>query len=83
MKAAAMWQGNIGRSLSLGDFEVVNLGRTDLPPTFDEAELFVEMVSALIEVQDRVLNLAPDREQVVLACSGPADEVQLVWSPAA
>ena len=34
----------------------------------------MEMVAALIEVQDRVLNLAPDREQVVLACSGPADE---------
>lgn len=82
LKSAERWQCNIGRSLSLGDFELVNLGRSDLPSSFDEAELYLQMVHGLIEVQERVLNLAPAREQVVFACSGPLDEVQLVWSPA-
>lgn len=82
LKSAERWQCNIGRSLSLGDFELVNVGRADLPSVFDEADLYLEMVNGLIEFQDRVLNLAPVREQVVFACSGPLDEVQLVWSPA-
>jgi len=82
LKSAERWQCNIGRSLSLGDFELVDIARLDLPSVFNEADLYLEMVNGLIEFQERVLNLAPVRDQVVFACSGPLDEVQLVWSPA-
>lgn len=40
LKGAALWQSNIGRSLSLGDFHLVNVGRLDLDAGFKPSPEF-------------------------------------------
>lgn len=80
LKAASLWQANIGRSLSLGDFALVNLARTDLGKTKAVAAFYLSMVEALIRVQGEVIALSPNPERLVFACSGPNEEVAYVWS---
>jgi hypothetical protein len=80
LKAAALWQANIGRSLSLGDFVAVNLARTSLGSIEVDEQLELAMVRALINVQDQVAALSPAPERLILACSSCDDEVGHVWS---
>jgi hypothetical protein len=82
LKAAALWQANIGRSLSLGDFALVNLARTEVPNAVQDAKLDLALVRALVAVEAQVLSLAPKPDRVLFACSGADDEVAYVWSAA-
>lgn len=78
---AALFQANVGRSLSFGDFARVNLGETDLDSDFVADESFyLAMVRAVIAHQQDILSLAPDPEGVVFCCSTADSEVGLVWS---
>lgn len=81
---AVLWQAGPGRSLSLGDFSAVNLARTDLPrglvfwrqPKINQ----LAMVRALMAHEGDIRALSLDPKQTILACSGPEDEVALLWS---
>ena len=76
-----LFQANIGRSLSLGDFARVKLARTLLPAnTVTDRSFYLAMARALIAHQQEVLTLAPVPEDVVFCCSSPDSEVGLVWS---
>ena len=77
---AALWQANVGRSLSLGDFALVNLARTELGPIEIDEQFCLAMVRALVAVQTQVAALSPSPERLVFACSGENDEVAYVWS---
>ena len=80
-KDAALFQANIGRSLSLGDFARVNLGETDLDGDVSTDESFyLEMARAVIAHQREILELAPSPDDVVFCCSSADSEVGLVWS---
>jgi len=59
--AAAIWQANIGRSLSLGDFTVVNLARTELGAVPADAALCLGMVETIIKNHERIRRLSVDR----------------------
>jgi hypothetical protein len=77
----ALWQANVGRSLSLGDFAMVNAARTELPDAVVvDDEFYLEMVRILMAAQSEVLPLAESEEDLLFCCSGPDDEVALVWS---
>lgn len=81
MKGASLWQANIGRSLSLGDFHLVNVARRDLPAEFElSAEFFVCLVQALVAIESQVaaLSIAPD--VLVFCCSGVESEIEYYWS---
>lgn len=80
LQEAQLWQANIGRSLSLGDFKLVNLARTQLNGIPINDQFYVAMVQALVAVQARLATLAPKPERLVFACSGPNEEVAYVWS---
>lgn len=80
LKSASLWQANIGRSLSLGDFTLVNVARTEIPRVTADEKFYVSLVQALVAVQDQVVALSPNPERLVFACSGPDDEVAYVWS---
>jgi hypothetical protein len=80
LKAAALWQANIGRSLSLGDFAFVDIARADLPDTPQDAKLELVLVRSLVDVQSEVLALADAPERVLFVCSSAGDEVGYVWS---
>jgi hypothetical protein len=80
LKGAELWQSNIGRSLALGDFHMVNVARRSLGniPVGDQFHL--KMVQTLVANQSRVASLSPNPERLILACSGADDEVAYVWS---
>ncbi len=80
LKSASLWQANIGRSLSLGDFALVDSARTSLGAMKTDSSFYVAMVEAVISVQSEVAKLAPVPERLVFACSGPDNEVAYVWS---
>jgi hypothetical protein len=77
---AALWQANIGRSLSLGDFALVGLCRTDLGDEAPRQDFFVEMARSLMSAEPEVLRQAGDPDRVLFACSTADDEVGLAWS---
>ncbi len=80
LKDAALWQANVGRSLSLGDFAIVNAARTDIGEVPVDDLFYVLMAQAVVAIQDRVAALAPQPDKLVFACSGADDEVALVWA---
>ncbi|MGM9485869.1 hypothetical protein [Ideonella sp. YS5] len=80
LKSARLWQANIGRSLSLGDFSLVNLARTPLGATRVNEQFYVEMVQSVVAAQSQVAALSPEPQRLVLACSGADSEVAYVWS---
>ena len=80
LDAASLWQANVGRSLSLGDFALVNLARTSLNGISVNAAFYVAMVQSLLAVQTKVAALAPKPELLILTCSGANEEVAYVWS---
>jgi hypothetical protein len=53
LKSANLWQANIGRSLSLGDFLLVNCARTDLGKTKTTPAFYLAMIEALVAVQSK------------------------------
>jgi len=77
---AALWQANIGRSLSLGDFTAVNLARTELGALPVDAALCLKMVETIMKNHDRIRRLSVDPIRTALAASTLDDEVGLVWS---
>jgi hypothetical protein len=80
LKAASLWQANIGRSLSLGDFALVNSARTELGKVKPNKDFYLNMVEAIIQAQSEIVALAPNPEQLLFACSGPNDKVAYVWA---
>jgi hypothetical protein len=80
LEAAGLWQANVGRSLSLGDFVLVNVARTELGGVQVGKQFYATMLRAVVAVQPQVASLAPDPERLVFACSGPDAEVAYVWS---
>lgn len=84
LREALLWQANVGRNLSLGDFEAVNLARTDIPPgiAFWRTPRVgtIAMAQALMAFEGEIRRLSLDPARTVLACSGPEEEVALVWA---
>ena len=80
LPGAAMWQANTGRSLSLGDFQLVNLARLDVDPPDDPPSFFLKMVRAVVRNQGAIEQQSVDPNRLCLCSSGPSDEVELVWS---
>lgn len=79
---AALWQANLGRSLSLGDFALVNLARTDVPQEVVNDSFFGCLLNTLIDFESRVLDLIPEqnRWRVIFTCSTSDSEVGLMWT---
>lgn len=83
LKHASLWKANVGRSLSLGDFVMVNVARTDIGDSVTDDRFYLLMLQALVAVQGEIAQLSRNPERMVLACSGPDEEVGYVWSPSA
>ena len=82
LQAAARWNANEGRSLSLGDFALVNVARTSLDDIAVSDDFYLLMVRALRAHETDILPLAGDPTRLLFCCSGPKSEVAYVW-PAA
>lgn len=80
LKDAALWQSNIGRNLSLGDFSYINMSRRTLKDIEITGNLYLEMMRAVMSVEAKILSLASSPERVLFVCSGEDDETEYVWS---
>lgn len=80
LSSAALWQANIGRNLSLGDFSRKNLARTSVSGVQKGDAFYLQLVRAVVAVEAQVLELTTEPESVVFVCSGEHDEVAYVWS---
>lgn len=81
LRSAALWQANVGRSLSLGDFALVGAARTELAPHFEpDPAFFVPMMQRVMAAEGRIAALAKDRSELILCRTGPEDEVEYCWS---
>lgn len=78
---AALWQASTGRNLSLGDFLLVNLARTNLGEVPADDQFYLKMVQAVMANQLAIAALSTHPARLLLACSGRDSEVALVWSP--
>ncbi len=79
---ARLFRANSGRSLSLGDFAIVNLARTGVPSHLSLGEAFyTEMARSVIAHQEDILRYSSMPEMVVFCCSGPDEEIDLIWTP--
>lgn len=81
LKSASLWLANAGRSLSLGDFHMVNVAREELPETFSSSqEFFVTLVQTLAAAEAKVAAQAENPHSLLLCCSGMNSEVEYWWS---
>lgn len=82
MESANLWQANIGRSLSLGNFEHVNIARTDVPPEIIDETFFRSVTNGLINAEQDVIALisSENKSRVLFGCSTADSEIGLVWS---
>jgi hypothetical protein len=81
LAGAAMWNANIGRSLSLGDFAAVNVGRAKSRHVEDDPSFYLHMVQALIAAESDILACSQEPERVLFVCSTENDEAGLWWAP--
>lgn len=70
LEAAALWNANPGRSLSLGDFAFVNVARSDLPKGKVTEDLYLEMIRAMKEKEEEIVGLAESRASLLFCASG-------------
>ena len=80
LPGAALWQANIGRSLSLGDFAKVNLARRELDKLVPSETLYLEMVKCLCAAAPRIAALSSDPSRLLFAASGESAEIAYVWA---
>jgi hypothetical protein len=81
LQEASLFQANVGRNLSLGDFAAVNVAETDLDEDIVTDESFyIEMARAVIAHQKEILEFAPHPDEVVFCCSSTDSEVGLIWT---
>lgn len=80
LPAAVLWNANVGRSLALGNFALVNVARRDLGSLRDEDDFYLTLVRSLTHVESAILALSPDPERTLFCCSGADDETQYIWS---
>ena len=81
MKNATLWLANTGRSLSLGDFYMINVARKELANTFvPDDEFFFTMAQVLVASETTISAQAVSVDSALLCCSGKNAEVELWWS---
>lgn len=79
LEQAALWQVNVGRNLSLGDFAKVNVARKDVGQVELSSGDCVSLVSRVIAYESAIRELAEESNELVFCCTSPTDEVGIVW----
>jgi hypothetical protein len=80
LRKAKLWNANTGRSLSLGDFALINVSRTNLGPIRPGPDFYVTMARCLRSFAPDIIPLASDPQRLLFCCSSADDEVGYMWS---
>ena len=80
LRKAALFKANVGRSLSLGDFEMVNVARTDLGRIRPDDQFYLSMIRALRAREREIVPLARDPQRLLFCASSAGAEVGYLWT---
>lgn len=68
------------RNLSLGDFELVDVCRTEIEVSeIDTNKLYLSMINAINRNRLDIIEMSNDVSELALCCSGHLDDTQFVW----
>ncbi len=79
LDSATLWQANIGRNLSLGDFQFVNVVEKELNEIEPDTEFYLTMVKALLNKSSLILLNSTHGNSLLFCCSTANEEVGLTW----
>ena len=77
----ALWQPNLGRNTSLGDFTYVNLARRAYVFPHSHRSVSDALLRTLFERQAEIVSLSRRPDQLLLSASTPDDEFGICWFP--
>jgi hypothetical protein len=80
LKKMALFNANTGRSLSLGDFELVNVARTRLGRVRPDEAFYMAMIRTLRATEPEILELSSDPQRVLFCASSADAEVGFTWA---
>jgi len=80
LKEALLWQANVGRNLSLGDFTEVNVSEREIEMKVTDS-FYLSMITALNNKAASIMERSTHSESLLFCCSTEQDEVGLVWVP--
>lgn len=80
LKEASQWPANGGRSLTLGDFALVNVARQEIVDVRVNKQFHLQMLKAVMAFQEEIASLSQEPAELLLTCSGVDEEVEYVWS---
>jgi hypothetical protein len=81
LRRAALFGANTGRNLSLGDFALVNVARTDLGRVRPDDHFYLAMIRAVRRREREIVALTSDPLRLLFCASSADDEVGYLWTP--
>jgi hypothetical protein len=79
LEEAMLWQANVGRNLSLGDFELVNIVEHELVKQDTSDRFYLDMVKAIGNKANVILKQSSHGASLLFCCSTANEEVGLTW----
>ncbi|WP_417530444.1 hypothetical protein [Marinobacter lipolyticus] len=79
IEGAMLWQANVGRNLSLGDFHAVNIAEIELTSLEVDDSFYLAAINALQNKAELILQRSSHGQSLLFCCSTANDEVGLTW----
>lgn len=76
---AMLWQANVGRNLSLGDFQAANITEIELTSLEVDDSFYLAAVNALQNKAGVILQHSSHGQSLLFCCSTANEEVGLTW----
>ena len=80
LEMAGLHKANVGRSLSLAEFEIVNAAYTDLGQIEPDDDFYLSMIGAVRRKEKEIVALARDPVRLLFCCSSAKAEVEYLWT---
>jgi hypothetical protein len=82
LQKVALFKANEGRSLSLGDFAMVNLARTNIGSVPVDDKFYLQMIRAIRAREREIVSLTSDVDRILFCSSSAEWEVGYTWTAA-
>ncbi len=79
LEEAMLWQTDLGRNLSLGDFVAVNISEKEISGVTTDDDFYLSMVLAIKERAKQILANSSHGSSLLFCSSTADEEVGLVW----
>jgi hypothetical protein len=80
LRKAALFKANVGRNLSLGDFELVNVARTNIGSVPVDDNFYLQMIRAVRAHEGEIVLMASDVDRLLFCSSSAEWEVGYIWT---